>query len=96
MAKIIVDAALSKTVNKGAAAPVARDAAGIFLGSSSVTIDGISDVASLVKSVIQNSFGCCKIEVCLRTCNVSARCLAAFGVGMEQGSYQVWLDPFPV
>lgn len=48
-----------------------------------------------MKALIQYSFQRCKIEVCPRACNVSAHCLAAFGMYMEQGSYHVWLDPFP-
>ncbi|PNT71499.1 hypothetical protein BRADI_2g28465v3, partial [Brachypodium distachyon] len=48
-----------------------------------------------MKALIQYSFQRCKIEVCPRACNVSAHCLAAFGMCMEQGSYHVWLDPFP-
>ena len=37
-----------------------------------------------MKSVIQNSFVCCKIDVCPRTCNVSAHCLAAFREGSNR------------
>jgi ribonuclease HI len=48
-----------------------------------------------MKSVIRYSFQCCKIEACPRVCNISAHCLAAFGVSQERGSYHVWLDPLP-
>ena len=48
-----------------------------------------------MKSVIELSFQSCKIDVCPRTCNVAAHCLAVFGVSLERGKHQVWLDPFP-
>jgi hypothetical protein len=47
MDKINVDAALGKTSNKGAMVVVARDANGIFLGCSVVTVEGIMDPATL-------------------------------------------------
>ncbi|XBH78785.1 hypothetical protein VPH35_104926 [Triticum aestivum] len=48
-----------------------------------------------MKRIIQYSFQCCKIDVCPRACNVSAHVLAAYGVSLEQASYQIWLDPLP-
>jgi hypothetical protein len=48
-----------------------------------------------MKFIIEHSFQCYKIVVCQRTCNVDAHCLAAFGVNLELGKGQVWLDPFP-
>jgi hypothetical protein len=47
MCKINVDAALAKSENKGAVAAVARSATGEFLGSSSVTVEGVSVPAIL-------------------------------------------------
>ena len=47
-----------------------------------------------MKSVIEHSFQCFKIDVCLITCNVAAHCFAAFGVSLECGKCQVLLYPF--
>jgi ribonuclease HI len=48
-----------------------------------------------MKSVIKHSFQHCKVQICSRVCNISAHCLAAFGVSQERGNYQVWFDPLP-
>ena len=48
-----------------------------------------------MKSLALYSFQCCKIEVCPRSCNNLAHCLAALGANQEAGSYQVWFAPFP-
>lgn len=47
IAKVNVDAAVSKTENRGVAAALCRDSNGIYLGSSAVIFEGISDPACL-------------------------------------------------
>jgi hypothetical protein len=48
-----------------------------------------------IRPVMQSSFHSCKVEVCPWACDISAHCLATYGVGMEQTSCHIWLDPFP-
>ena len=45
--KINVDAAISKSLVRGASATVCRDDTGKYLGGSALVIEGISDVATL-------------------------------------------------
>jgi ribonuclease HI len=74
MCKINVDAALAKSENKGAVAAVARSATGEFLGSSSVTVEGVS-VPAILESLACREALALASDLNLRRIKVATDCL---------------------
>jgi hypothetical protein len=76
VAKINVDAALSKNTSTTPAAAVARDASGIFLGASSVVIQGIIDPETIKVLVFREGLALAN-DLSLRRVRIASDCANA-------------------
>ena len=73
LAKVNVDAAVSKTENRGAAAAFCRDSNGTYLGSSVVIFEGISDPACLEALACREALALLE-DLSLSRCMVASDC----------------------
>jgi ribonuclease HI len=74
-AKINVDAALAKTRPGGAVGAVCRSAAGIYLGASSLTVEGITNPSVLEAMACREALALAQ-DLNLRRITVASDCLA--------------------